>query len=377
MHITSWYTHNFEDRLEGRYITLKHLEPILDSYREVFNISVAGVTQTGLEIPQVVCGQGPIKVLIWSQMHGNESTTTKALFDFFKFISSNEQNSASLRATHTFYVLPMLNPDGAALYTRENANKVDLNRDAQHLSQRESVVLKRLFDTLEPDMCLNMHDQRTIFGLAEGFPATVSFLAPAAEVLKTITPARKQAMALILKMTHFLQDHCPNQIGRFDDSFNHNCVGDTFSSLGVPTILIEAGHYKNDYNKEQTRCFVFYALIALFAPEDVKQNDIIDYKEYFLLPENKKNFKDIVLYNVRTSRDAILKTVCFQYNEVLKGNTIIFELYVDSIEVDLVVYGHQCFDLQGGKILLNSHENIDFDKKILTIFDINQNLMLI
>tara|TARA_B100000795_G_scaffold37117_1_gene24479 strand:+ start:9196 stop:10329 length:1134 start_codon:yes stop_codon:yes gene_type:complete len=377
MHITSWYTHNFEDRLEGRYITLKHLEPILDSYREVFNISVAGVTQTGLEIPQVVCGQGPIKVLIWSQMHGNESTTTKALFDFFKFISSNEQNSASLRATHTFYVLPMLNPDGAALYTRENANKVDLNRDAQHLSQRESVVLKRLFDTLEPDMCLNMHDQRTIFGLAEGFPATVSFLAPAAEVLKTITPARKQAMALILKMTHFLQDHCPNQIGRFDDSFNHNCVGDTFSSLGVPTILIEAGHYKNDYNKEQTRCFVFYALIALFAPEDVKQNDIIDYKEYFLLPENKKNFKDIVLYNVRTSRDAILKTVCFQYNEVLKGNTIIFELYVDSIEVDLVVYGHQSFDLQGGKILLNSHENIDFDKKILTIFDINQNLMLI
>lgn len=377
MHITSWYTHNFEDRLEGRYITLKHLEPILDSYREVFNISVAGVTQNGLEIPQVVCGQGPIKVLIWSQMHGNESTTTKALFDFFKFISSNEQNSASLRATHTFYVLPMLNPDGAALYTRENANKVDLNRDAQHLSQRESVVLKRLFDTLEPDMCLNMHDQRTIFGLAEGFPATVSFLAPAAEVLKTITPARKQAMALILKMTHFLQDHCPNQIGRFDDSFNHNCVGDTFSSLGVPTILIEAGHYKNDYNKEQTRCFVFYALIALFAPEDVKQNDIIDYKEYFLLPENKKNFKDIVLYNVRTSRDAILKTVCFQYNEVLKGNTIIFELYVDSIEVDLVVYGHQSFDLQGGKILLNSHENIDFDKKILTIFDINQNLMLI
>ena len=142
----------------------------------------------------------------------------------------------------------------------------------------------------------------------------------------------------------------------FDDSFNHNCVGDTFSSLGVPTILIEAGHYKNDYNKEQTRCFVFYALIALFAPEDVKQNDIIDYKEYFLLPENKKNFKDIVLYNVRTSRDAILKTVCFQYNEVLKGNTIIFELYVDSIEVDLVVYGHQSFDLQGGKILLNSHE---------------------
>jgi murein tripeptide amidase MpaA len=36
----------------------------------------------------------------------------------------------------TFYCIPMLNPDGAALYTRENANKVDLNRDSQ-LTQRK------------------------------------------------------------------------------------------------------------------------------------------------------------------------------------------------------------------------------------------------
>jgi hypothetical protein len=41
------------------------------------------------------------------------------------------------------------------------------------------------------------------------------------------------------------------------------------------------------------------------------------------------------------------------------------------------VYGHQTFDLQGGRILLNSHENIIINKKILTIFDINKNLILI
>jgi hypothetical protein len=41
------------------------------------------------------------------------------------------------------------------------------------------------------------------------------------------------------------------------------------------------------------------------------------------------------------------------------------------------VFGHQHFDLQGGRILVNSHQNILIDEKIATIFDITQNLMLI
>jgi murein tripeptide amidase MpaA len=41
----------------------------------------------------------------------------------------------------------MLNPDGASLYTRENANKVDLNRDSQDLTQPESKILR---ETMQP-----------------------------------------------------------------------------------------------------------------------------------------------------------------------------------------------------------------------------------
>ena len=175
MQITSWYTRNFEDRLKGRYITINHILPILDHYREIFNVSAAGFSETGVEIPLVSFGQGGKKVLIWSQMHGNESTTTKALFDFFKFITSNNQETKDLLSKHTFYVLPMLNPDGAALYTRENANGIDLNRDAQALSQRESKVLRSIFDALQPDLCLNMHDQRSIFGIKGPKPATTIF----------------------------------------------------------------------------------------------------------------------------------------------------------------------------------------------------------
>ena len=377
MQITSWYTRNFEDRLKGRYITINHILPLLDNYREVFNVSVAGFSETGVEIPLVSFGKGGKKVLIWSQMHGNESTTTKALFDFFKFITSNKQETKDLLSKHTFYVFPMLNPDGAALYTRENANGVDLNRDAQALLQRESKVLKSIFDALQPDLCLNMHDQRSIFGIKGPKPATLSFLAPSADILKTITPAREVAMGLIVKMNNYIKAHHHNQIGRFDDTYNQNCVGDSFTSSGAPTILFEAGHFKDDYSREQSRSFVFYALIALFDLDVAYQNKDVDYKEYFNIPQNQKIYKDVVLYNVRVDGDATLQTISFQYKEIIHDQNIVFELYFDAIEVDKDVFGHQYFDLQGGSILVNSHQNIVIDKKISTIFDINRNLMLI
>ena len=377
MQITSWYTDNFEDRLTGRYITIKHILPLLDSYRNIFNVSVAGFSEMGVEIPLVTLGKGAKKVLIWSQMHGNESTTTKALFDFFKYISVNNQQTAQLLSQYSFYVLPILNPDGAALYTRENANNIDLNRDAEDVSQSESRVLRSIFDSLQPHLCLNMHDQRSIFGIDGPKPATLSFLAPSADALKTITPAREIAMELIVKMKNYIQAYHHDQIGRFDDTFNQNCVGDSFTSSGSPTILFEAGHYTNDYSREQSRSFVFYALIALFDLDTASQNNSLDYKEYFTIPENQKIYKDVVLYNVRVDGEDNLQTISFQYKEKLLHQKIEFELYFDSMGVSIEVFGHQHFDLQGGRILVNSHQNILIDEKIATIFDITQNLMLI
>ena len=373
MHITTWYSNNFERLLKGRYITLEDIQPILSTYAVTFKISIAGTSEMGKEIPLVHFGTGEKKVLIWSQMHGNESTTTKALFDFFKFITLNTKISEALLASHSFYVLPMLNPDGAALYTRENARNVDLNRDAQYLSQSESRLLRNLFDEIQPDLCLNMHDQRTIYGLSSGFSATVSFLAPSGDIARTITPARKEAMSLIEKMHAYISTFCPNQIGRYDDSFNLNCVGDTFTSLGVPTILFEAGHYQDDYEREQTRAFIFYALVALFDLDKTTSNT----QDYLTIPENQKNYHDIVLYNVKISEVESLQTLCFQYKEVLLNRSIVFELYLVSIQESTAKFGHKAYDIQGGTILLNSQRNFDIGQKVTTIFDEQQNIMLI
>ena len=133
---------------------------------------------------------------MWSQMHGNETTTTKALVDFIPWLL--EANQASLLTTFSFFIIPQLNPDGAKVYTRENANGIDLNRDAQKQTEPESKALSTQYRKIQPDFALNLHGQRTIYGAGkQGNAASLSFLAPAADNERSLTPARERAMKAI------------------------------------------------------------------------------------------------------------------------------------------------------------------------------------
>ena len=64
-------------------------------------------------------------------------------------------------------------------------------------------------------------------------------------------------------------------------------MGDTFQSLGVPTILFEAGHFPGDYQREKTRKFVFLALIS--GLQHIYENVIVNNKteDYLRIPQNK------------------------------------------------------------------------------------------
>ena len=370
MKIEDWYAQNFEQHLKGRYITLQHIFPLLDMYKKEYDISVPAISELGVDIPLVKIGKGSKIVLGWSQMHGNESTTTKALFDFLKFISQKDVFQTEINhflGNYTFYIVPILNPDGAKLYTRENANGIDLNRDAQNLSQRESQCLRDIFEKLQPSLCLNLHDQRSIYGFEDGNPATISFLSPAANKNRDITYPRKEAMKQIVKMNRFLQWYLPGKIGRYDDSFNEACVGDTFQKAGVPTILFEAGHFKGDYPREKTREFIFYSLLSLF---DIlgEESSSINYEEYFDIPENLKNYNDIILRNVRLSKGKPITSIAIQYAEILQEGKIHFAPIVDEIGGIDKKFGHKEIDLEGKEILTIPQENLtvgmDISKKI-------------
>jgi len=376
MKIEAWYSNNFESRLTGRYITLEHINPLLKEYKNVFEISSLGVSELEKNIFSIKIGTGKKKVLAWSQMHGNETTTTKAIFDFIKFIQQKDIFQDEIRAflkEYTLYLIPILNPDGAECYTRENSNSVDLNRDAQDLSQKESKILDNAFKTIQPDLCLNLHGQRTIFGLENGLPATISFLSPSANKEREVTRSRIEAMKLIVKMNKALQNYIPGQVGRYDDSFNSNCFGDNFQMKGVPVILFEAGHYNNDYLREKTREYIFYTFLTLFGIIDSVE---VDEKEYFSIPENKKNYKDFILRNVRFNKDDKPFSIAIQYVEELADGKIKFIPKIENMgELDNII-GH--IEIQGNneEVLVNSQNNVKIGDEILTIVNKNNNSLI-
>ena len=339
-----------EETIHGRYITLDSIEPLLQKLNTNNQLQIIGKSVLGKSIYSYEIGEGKTKIFLWSQMHGNESTTTKALFDFLNVLQSGSQLAQQLLNTFTFCSIPMLNPDGATLYTRENANKVDLNRDSQALTQPESRLLRATFETFKPDYCFNLHDQRTIFGVSDtGKPATLSFLAPSYNEEREINESRLKAINLIASINEELQKYLPNQIGRFDDSFNINCIGDTFQYLGVPTLLFEAGHFANDYEREETRKYVFMALVSSFTI--LSENVIVSngINKYLNIPQNKVVFYDFMYKNIKINYDGIeiITNFASQYKEELIENRICFNAYVSQIGDLENYFGHFEYDAKG------------------------------
>ncbi|MDO4881638.1 MAG: DUF2817 domain-containing protein [Capnocytophaga sp.] len=319
------YSEFKENGIKGRYITYDMISPFLKPYED-WKIQ-EGSSVLGIPIPLYKVGNGKRKILMWSQMHGNESTATKAILDVFRYLKQNKNpfNNCEL------YIIPMLNPDGAKLYTRANYKNVDLNRDADELSQKESLFLRKIFDEIQPDFCFNLHDQRTIFGVGEK-PATISFLAPSVDEIRSITLTRKKAMEVIAQIYSVLQNYIPNQIGRFDDSFNINCTGDKYSSLGVPTILFEAGHFPEDYEREESRKYMFLALIEAIQYINDKEITGNSFEKYFQIPENHKLFCDILIQNDIKNKENI----AIQYEEKLNEEKKCIDFVPKIIEIGVL-----------------------------------------
>ena len=362
MDLEQLFHQNKEPLLQGRYITLDSIESLLNKLNTNNELEIIGKSVLNKPIYKYQIGTGNIRILLWSQMHGNESTTTKALFDFLNLLNSDSYLAQKLLHSFTFCCIPMLNPDGAKLYTRENANKVDLNRDSQDLSQPESRVLRATFEHFRPDFCYNLHDQRTIFGVgSSGKPATISFLAPAYNEARDINESRMKAINLIAGINDVLQCYIPGQIGRFDDSFNINCIGDTFQYRGVPTVLFEAGHFPNDYSREETRKYIFIAFLSSF--EILNENDIVisKFDKYLSIPQNKAGFYDFLYKNIKINYDGIEKMSNFaaQYKEELVKNQIIFNAYIVKVDELDDYFGHYEYD---GNQALYHDRNGDYPK---------------
>ncbi|NNJ88694.1 MAG: peptidase M14, partial [Eudoraea sp.] len=287
-----------EPLLNKRRIKHADIQELIIQHRNDPGLTIRKVGKSieGRDLTLISMGSGTTDVFLWSQMHGNEPTATQAIFDILNFFRSDDfvsEKEAILKSL-TLHFLPMLNPDGAEVFKRENRLGIDINRDALRLQSPEGQTLKRVRDSLEADFGFNLHDQSTYYNAERTEkPATISYLAPAYNYEKEINERRGNAMKVIVFMNDIIQQYAPGQVGRYNDDFEPRAFGDNIQKWGTSTILIESGGYSGDPEKQEIRKLNYVSILSAIysiAKENYKEIALEDYEK---IPENDRKLFDL------------------------------------------------------------------------------------
>jgi hypothetical protein len=265
---------------------------------ERLRVEEVGRSMQGRELRTVTFGTGSTKVLLWSQMHGDEATATMALADIFAFLAAPGPSALRDRLGRelTVVFLPMLNPDGAELFQRQNAVGVDINRDARRLATVEGRTLKAVRDRLEPQFGFNLHDQgaRTRVGRS-GEQAAIALLAPAADQERSYGPVRSRARLLAAFLARDFANAVPDRTAKYDDTFEPRAFGDLMQAWGTSTVLIESGALPDDPQKQRLRTLnaaaILGALDAIATGAYAREN----INQYESLPFNAGGASDVLV----------------------------------------------------------------------------------
>lgn len=362
--------HNFkEKKLKDRFFKHSDNLALFAKLSPAFKLTPLGNSVRGKSINLITWGNGETKIMLWSQMHGDEATGTMALFDLLNFLQIENDNLVKLIEQECkLYIIPMVNPDGAEQFTRRNALQIDINRDYLTVVSPEAKILKQCRADLKPHFGFNLHDQNTLWSVNQTFkPATLSFLAPATDYTLSVNKTRKSAMLVIADIFKDLNNLLPNQIGLFDDEFEPRAFGDNFQQAGTATILIEAGGFKNDYEKQDIRKYYFAAILSGLTSIASKSYLKQDLANYLIIPKNTKQLFHILIKNV------ILNTyktdIGINYEETIINNGLnATKIYKIEDIGDLSFYGaYQIFEGENlainGEIIFNQLANFDLVAK--------------
>lgn len=153
-----------------------------------------------------------------------------------------------------------------------------------------------------------------------------------------------------------------------------NCVGDTFQSKNVPTILFEAGHYKNDYQREKTRELIYIAYIESLNYISLSDVTGKKHESYFKIPENEKCFLDVIIRN--TAIKGRYMDVGIQYQEKLIKGVIEFIPKVVKIEQLKGFFAHKEIDAQGVEVLNSKGAILEIDSENVFVILNNEKILL-
>lgn len=234
-------------------------------------------------------GKGPMKILMWSQMHGDEPTATSALMDMFHFLQKNRELKwvADLEKSVTIRIIPMLNPDGTEKFQRRNAQSIDVNRDAQDLATPEGRLLKKVRDEWQPEIGFNLHNQNSLTAAGRtNRQATMSFLAVLGNAENKVSPASDRSRRLCVVMMNSVWKYLSGHIGRYDDTYNPLAFGDRMSEWGTATVLVETGarHGKDEMFLIKMNFIAYLSVLNSLATGSEKN---VSMDTYALIPENR------------------------------------------------------------------------------------------
>ncbi len=366
--------------LNEKRIKHKDIMQRINALKKVKNFKIARVGKSveRKDIHLISIGTGETDVLLWSQMHGDESTATMALFDVFNFLSASDDFDKfreTILSKLTLHFIPMLNPDGADKFTRRNALNIDLNRDALRLQFPESKILKGIRDSLKPKFGFNLHDQNTRYSAGNSYrSATISFLAPAFNYEKDINEVRGNTMKLIVKIYNELSKFIPGHMAKYNDDFEPRAFGDNFIKWGTSSVLIESGGWKNDLEKQFIRKLNYLAILAGFHSIANSTYKSATIKQYNKIPNNDNLLFDVLFRNLTYKSKNKNYKVDIGINRHERITSDFSEDYFESTIDDWgdlsVFYGYNDFDLNGYEVQISKVfdlknkllKNIDTDK---------------
>lgn len=285
--------------INNRTFSYQDVQNIINSLASKNTFETIGKSFEGREIKLCKIGNGSCKILLWSQMHGNEPTATAALFDLINFFNDDSHKlSRDILAACTLYILPVLNPDGLEKFTRRNAQEIDINRDFLAEQSREGRLLKQISAKIKPNFAFNLHDQDSLHSMPKTKKQVgISLLAPAFDSSLNTNWNREQAMKVIVCINETLQTLIPHQVARFNDEFEPRAFGDNLQKAGIPTVLIESGFLKGDTEKQEIRRLNFFAILSALKSIVYQQYQEKDLMSYLMIPIQKKELFHVLIKN--------------------------------------------------------------------------------
>jgi hypothetical protein len=156
-----------------------YLQAVAATFPAIATYKVNGKSVQSRYIPYLIinatCQASPPAIFANGTHHGDEPSSTESVLAIPDYLLRNSATDASLRSlleTYAFYVLPLVNPDGFALNTRENADGLDINRDYSYPLRSDA----ESFQTVEAQHMKSLQE-------SVGFRAAIAYHSGAQEVL--------------------------------------------------------------------------------------------------------------------------------------------------------------------------------------------------